>query len=95
MSPETDVMRCSYRAPDDDFFCEKYQVWYPLKDCNVRVMHRTFEGCVGCFQGRVNLRRSSPFTGASAGGGTLLRFPRPDLPTLQPDRRPGALPPKR
>jgi hypothetical protein len=41
---------------ETDFFCVKYQVWYPLEDCNYRVAHATYHGCVDCFQGRVNLR---------------------------------------
>jgi hypothetical protein len=84
---------CSHRAPDDDFFCEKYGVWYPLRDCNFRVMHRTYEGCVDCFQGRVNLRRTRTVAAEAAGPADLLRFPSrkaaPSIPV------PGAAPRKR
>jgi hypothetical protein len=68
-----------YRSPDDDFYCEKYGIWYPLRDCNLRVAQRTFEGCVNCFQGRVNLRRLRPGAGVvPSSGGDLLSFPHHD-----------------
>jgi hypothetical protein len=44
------------RGPHDDFFCHKYQVWYRLEDCVYRGVNRTYAGCVGCFQGHVNIR---------------------------------------
>jgi|SoiMethySBSTD1v2_1073268.scaffolds.fasta_scaffold3144999_1 hypothetical protein len=44
------------RSPRDDFFCIKYQVWYRLDDCVYRGVHKTFPGCVSCFQGHLNIR---------------------------------------
>lgn len=89
-------MRCGHRGAEDDFFCDKYQVWYPLPDCNYRVLHRTYEGCTDCFQGRVNLRglagTSAPE--AEAGRGEILRFPQPAAPSVRRSRLPGVLPPK-
>ncbi len=82
---QTEPTPCSYRAPDDDFFCEKYGVWYPMRDCNFRVLHRTFDGCVDCFQGRLNLRgpRRARGTDVAAGSQNLIAFPgRPDAPTV-------------
>jgi hypothetical protein len=49
--------RCSYRDPEDDFFCLRYQVWYPSFDCAFRSKFKTARGCLGCDQGRFNLRR--------------------------------------
>jgi len=72
-------LNCSYRSSEDDFFCEKYGVWYALEDCNFRVLHRTYEGCVNCFQGRVNLR--SPQAARRPDGtsaANLLAFPASD-----------------
>lgn len=90
---EHQPLRCSFRAPDDDFFCEKYQVWYAMRDCNYRVLHRTYEGCSDCFQGRVNLRRPES-SRADASPAPLLTFPaRPDPSTRMP--LPGAAPRKR
>ena len=45
------------RAPEDDFFCVRYQVWYPSFDCAVRTRFRTSGGCLNCDQGRFNERR--------------------------------------
>jgi hypothetical protein len=45
------------RAPDDDFFCLRYRVWYPSYDCAIRTRFRTAEGCLRCDQGRFNLKR--------------------------------------
>lgn len=50
-------MRCSHRGPEDDFFCLRYQVWYPSFDCAVRTRFRTSDGCGDCEQGRFNLKR--------------------------------------
>ena len=73
---ETAPLHCSHRSPDDDFFCEKYRVWYRMQDCNYRVLHRTFDGCADCFQGRVNLRgRQARPRGGSAGAANVLFFP--------------------
>jgi hypothetical protein len=48
---------CAHRGPDDDFFCLRYQVWYPSLDCAIRTKFRTSPGCLACEQGRFNLRR--------------------------------------
>jgi hypothetical protein len=50
-------MRCSHRDPGDDFFCLRFQVWYPSVDCALRTRFRTSPGCLACDQGRFNLRR--------------------------------------
>jgi hypothetical protein len=50
-------MRCRHRDPDDDFFCIRYQVWYPSFDCAVRTKFRTSDACRDCEQGRFNLKR--------------------------------------
>jgi len=89
---QTEPLICSHRAPDDDFICRKYGVWYPMRDCNYRVLHRTFDGCVDCFQGRLNLRGRSGARGTDVAPGSrsLIAFPaRHDataavLPTLNP-----------
>lgn len=44
------------RGPRDDFFCWRFQVWYPSEDCVYRHANRTYRECAGCFQGRMNLR---------------------------------------
>jgi hypothetical protein len=44
------------KGPDDDFFCHKYQVWYRVDDCVYRGQHKTFAGCISCFQGHLNMR---------------------------------------
>ena len=44
------------KGPLDDFFCSKYQVWYPVEACVYRGRNRTFPGCVDCIQGWVNIR---------------------------------------
>jgi hypothetical protein len=50
------VLKCSYRPSDANFFCWKYGVWYNLMDCCYRHDRRTFSGCSGCGQGASNLR---------------------------------------
>ena len=82
---QIEPLRCGHRSPDDDFFCEKYQVWYPMQDCNYRVLHRTFEGCNDCFQGRVNLRpRRAAAQAVPAGSPNVLFFPStPEAPALR------------
>lgn len=45
------------RDPGDDFFCLRYQVWYPSYDCAFRTHFRTAPGCSDCEQGRFNLKR--------------------------------------
>ncbi len=44
------------RGPHDDFYCHKFEVWYRVEDCVFRGTHKTFPGCVDCFQGRLNMR---------------------------------------
>jgi len=51
--------RCSHRETDDDFFCLRYQVWYPSVDCAFRTKFRTSAGCCDCQQGRFNFKRHS------------------------------------
>jgi len=51
------AMQGSHRGPDDDFFCLRYQVWYPSFDCAIRTKFETAPGCLSCQQGRFNLRR--------------------------------------
>lgn len=48
---------CRHRDPGDDFFCLRYGVWYASLDCAYRTRHRTATGCLGCDQGRFNLKR--------------------------------------
>lgn len=55
---EPSVLRCAYRPGDADFYCWKYGVWYNLLDCCYRFDERTYEGCAGCGQGRLNLRQN-------------------------------------
>src|SRR5262245_40355888 len=79
------------RGPGDDFFCNKYQVWYRMEDCVYRGRHKTFSGCVNCFQGYLNIRRlekgrgavsaAGPRAGEAAsapGGSTVVPFSLPD-----------------
>ncbi len=54
----------------DDFFCLRYQVWYPSRDCAIRTKYKTSGGCLDCDQGRFNLKRHA----ASLRG---HRFPTP------------------
>jgi len=55
------VKPCSAReAPkdaEDDFFCLRFQVWYPSIDCAYRTHWNTCGGCANCDQGRFNLKR--------------------------------------
>jgi hypothetical protein len=51
-----DGAKCTYRAPDADFFCWKYGVWYNVLDCCYRHDLKTFAGCAGCGQGEGNLK---------------------------------------
>jgi hypothetical protein len=55
--PASGGLRCTYRLPGDDFFCWKFQIWYPSIDCAYRVKHRTCAPCSNCAQGRRNLER--------------------------------------
>jgi hypothetical protein len=47
----------SPRDPGDDFFCLRYEVWYPSFDCALRTAFDTCPGCRACEQGRFNLKR--------------------------------------
>jgi hypothetical protein len=60
VDPETSPLgpECStHRGPEDDFFCLRYQVWYPSIDCAFRTRFKTAPGCLNCEQGRFNLKR--------------------------------------
>lgn len=59
-----------HRDIEDDFFCLRFQVWYPSRDCAIRTKFRTSGGCLACDQGRFNLKRHA----ASLRG---YRFPGP------------------
>lgn len=50
-------LRCTYKSPGDDFYCWKFQIWYPSIDCAYRVQNRTCSPCSNCAQGRRNLER--------------------------------------
>lgn len=50
------MIRCSFKAEEDDFYCWKYQIWYPSVDCAYRVKFKTFKGCLNCNQGHLNLK---------------------------------------
>lgn len=47
----------SPRDSEDDFYCLRYQVWYPSHDCAFRTHYQTSAGCLDCQQGRFNLKR--------------------------------------
>ncbi len=53
----TSRMRCVHRGPADDFFCLRYQIWYPSPECAIRTKFKTSPGCLDCEQGRFNLKR--------------------------------------
>jgi len=55
--PVVDDRQRAQREPGDDFFCLRYEVWYPSFDCALRTRFRTAPGCAGCEQGRFNHRR--------------------------------------
>lgn len=46
-----------HASSDSDFFCLRFQVWYPTFDCALRTRFRTCPGCLDCEQGRFNLKR--------------------------------------
>ena len=50
-------LRCTYKTSEDDFFCWKFQIWYPSIDCAYRNLNRTCGPCADCAQGRRNLER--------------------------------------
>ncbi len=51
-----EMLKCSYRPPDADFYCWRFKVWYNSLDCAYRTKHSSFEGCAYCSQGDFNLR---------------------------------------
>jgi len=51
-----DLLKCTYRPPDANFFCWKYGVWYNLLDCCYRHYRQTYTGCSDCGQGESNLK---------------------------------------
>ena len=51
-----DLLKCTYRPPDANFFCWKYGVWYNLFDCCYRHYRQTYSGCSDCGQGESNLK---------------------------------------
>ena len=53
-------MRCAHRDTEDDFFCLRFQVWYPSLDCAFRTRFDTCPACRDCDQGRFNLKRHAP-----------------------------------
>lgn len=64
MPPATDVQPQPQRRRSGldyetgcDFFCLRFQVWYPSEDCAVRTRFQTYPGCAQCDQGRFNLKR--------------------------------------
>jgi hypothetical protein len=74
--PNDDEVRQIGRLPGDDFFCQRYQVWYASMDCALRTRFQTSVGCLQCDQGRFNLKRHdltlrlsglSSFNGRSGG----------------------------
>jgi hypothetical protein len=50
-------MRVVRRDPEDDFFCLRFEVWYPSLDCAVRTRFQTCPSCRDCEQGRFNAKR--------------------------------------
>lgn len=66
-----DRMRTARRDPEDDFYCIRFDVWYPSIDCAYRTKFRTAPGCLNCEQGRFNFKRHA---GALRG----VRFPFPE-----------------
>jgi len=87
MSSEPEPTQRGTPTAEDEFFCVKYQVWYPLRDCNYRILHATYHGCVDCFQGRVNLRTPVPAAQAPADGAQLIPFPQ-RMPAADKNTRP-------
>jgi len=70
---------CTREAPkdaEDDFFCLRFQVWYPSIDCAYRTRWRTCGACANCDQGRFNLKRHAA---------TLARM-RPHRPPVAGER---------
>jgi hypothetical protein len=70
----TGGLKCSYRPAGADFYCWKYGVWYGLMDCCFRHLFRTYSGCAGCGQGRMNLKQHyDRFTSARHLGQRVVR----------------------
>jgi len=44
------------KGPRDDFYCWRFEIWYPSEDCAYRHSNQSYPACAGCFQGRMNLR---------------------------------------
>jgi len=51
-----EMLKCSYRPPDADFYCWRFKLWYNTLDCAFRTRHRSFDGCARCTQGDFNLK---------------------------------------
>jgi hypothetical protein len=51
-----EMLKCSYRPEDADFYCWRFKIWYNSLDCAYRTRHRSFEGCARCNQGDFNLK---------------------------------------
>ena len=51
-----EMLKCSYRPADADFYCWRFKIWYNSLDCAYRTRHHSFEGCANCNQGDLNLR---------------------------------------
>ena len=50
-----EMLKCSYRPADADFYCWRFKIWYNTLDCAYRTRYRTFDGCSRCAQGDFNL----------------------------------------
>ena len=50
-----EMLKCSYRPDDADFYCWRFKIWYNTLDCAYRTRFRTFDGCTHCSQGDFNL----------------------------------------
>jgi hypothetical protein len=50
-----EMLKCSYRPADADFYCWRFKIWYNTLDCAYRTRYRTFDGCSDCTQGDFNL----------------------------------------
>lgn len=74
--PRPEVLKCSYRPPDANFFCWKYGVWYNVMDCCYRHFRKTFSGCADCGQGRNNLKVNQERFLAGGHPGERRRFDR-------------------
>ena len=63
-----EMLKCSYRPGDADFYCWRFKIWYNTLDCAYRTRFRTFDGCSHCTQGDFNLaarRKDLPAKGPS------------------------------